>query len=453
MTGQLPSGDAGALTPGVGNLDPPQVPRPASAPHTSPAPRSSPIPRPARTPRTSRVPRVLPELERRFLRTLVSLPTAWALRLSGGAPTRGDAGVLDPTVQLILSLQRRRGLVGLAAGTPDATRARMRRQTALVAGVPTPVGRVRDLSVPGADGPLRARLYIPPEAGGTDEWDTPPVNDATIAQPAWGPAIAEPAVAPADGPGPSAVAPADGPGPLLVFFHGGGFVAGDLDSHDEPCRLLCRHGGTRVLSVEYRLAPEHPFPAAVLDAYAATSWALEHAAELGATPGRVAVGGDSAGANLAAVACLLARRHATPMPAAQVLIYPPTDHDTPWKSRQAFAQGLLLTGEDIAFFHGHYAAGEDPDDERHSPLRSTDLSELPPALLVTAAFDPLRDEGEAYAQALRAAGNQVVSWRVPGMVHGFLNLTTLSGAAHDAVVEIAGATRALLAATAARAAG
>jgi acetyl esterase len=346
---------------------------------------------------------VLPRLERRVLRTLVGLPATWALRLSGGAALRGDDGILDPTVQLILALHRRRGFAGMTAATPELTRRLMRQQAAVVAGVPTPVGEVTDLVVQGAEGPLPARLYTPPET--------------------------------------------TGPRPLLVFFHGGGFVACDLDSHDEPCRLLCRHTGASVLSVDYRLAPEHPFPAAVEDAYAATQWALAHAAELGADPARVAVGGDSAGANLSTVACLLAVRRGAPSPAAQLLIYPPTDHNTPWQSRKAFAQGLLLTGEDIAFFHFHYAAGDDPDDERHSPLRSADLTGLPPAVVVTASFDPLRDEGEAYAEALRAAGNQVVAWRVPGMIHGFLNLTMVSRAAHDAVVEIAGATRAVVAGT------
>jgi acetyl esterase len=360
------------------------------------------------------VPRVLPELERRLLRTLVGLPSAWVLRLAGGVPTRGDGGVLDPTVQLILTLQRRRGLAGMAAGTAEATRRRIRRVTALATGVPTPVGRIRHLDVPGADDLLPARHYAPLEAVAARRAD----------------------------------APAARPLPLLVFFHGGGFVAGDLDSHDEPCRLLCRHTGAHVLSVDYRLAPEHPFPAGVEDAYAVTQWALRHADRLGADPARVAVAGDSAGANLSTVACLLARRRDAPLPAAQVLLYPPTDYHTPWRSRTAFADGLLLTGEDIEFFHAQYAAGEDPNDERHSPLRSADLSGLPPALVITAAFDPLRDEGEAYADALRAAGNRVVSWRVPGMVHGFINLSTLSRTAHDAVVQIAGATRALLAAVA-----
>jgi acetyl esterase len=294
-------------------------------------------------------------------------------------------------------------VVGVTAGTAEATRRLLRHQTALAAGVPTPVGRVHQLRVPGADGTLTARHYVPPPAG-------------------------------------------VGPAPLLVYFHGGGFVAGDLDTHDEPCRLLCRHAGAHVLSVDYRLAPEFPFPAGVEDAYAVTQWALAHADALGADPARVAVGGDSAGANLATVACLLARRRGAPAPAAQLLLYPPTDYHTSWRSRLAYADGLMLTGADIEFFHTHYAAGGDADDERHSPLRAGDLSGLPPAMVITATFDPLRDEGEAYADALRAAGNRVVAWRVPGMVHGFVNLTTLSRTAHDTVVEIAGALRALLAA-------
>jgi len=359
---------------------------------------------------TSRVP---PGLERRVLRTLLGLPAAWAVWLAGAAARAAvanradgtadvDDGLLDPSLQLIFALQRRRGVYGSSAGTAEATRRLIRHNVALAAGVPTPVGRVHHLRVPGADGMLRARHYAPLPAGG-------------------------------------------GPQPLLVYLHGGGFVAGDLDTHDEPCRLLCRHAGVHVLAVEYRLAPEFPFPAGVDDAYAATQWALAHAGDLDADPARVAVGGDSAGANLAAVACLLARRRDAPAPAAQLLLYPPTDYHGPWRSRTVFADSPMLTGEDIEFFHAQYSAGEDPDDERHSPLRAADLSGLPPAMVVTAALDPLRDEGEAYAEALRGAGNRVVAWRVPGLVHGFANLTTVSRTAHDSVVEIAGALRALLA--------
>jgi acetyl esterase len=197
--------------------------------------------------------------------------------------------------------------------------------------------------------------------------------------------------------------------------------------------------------VAYRLAPEHPFPAGVRDAVAAVDWAYAHAAELGADPDRVAVGGDSAGASLAAVVCLLAARAGTRTPLAQLLIYPPTLHEHPWPSRAALAEGFLLTGTDIEFAYNNYTAGGvEPHDFRHSPLLAADLSGLPPTLLVTAAFDPLRDEGEAYARALRDAGNQVTTWRAHGMIHGFINMTALSQGARDAVVQIAGATRALL---------
>ncbi len=341
-------------------------------------------------------------VERRVLHRLVNLPPRTQLRLAGGRPVAVDDDVLDPGIQLILTLQRRRGLVTLNAGTPERTRRWMREQARLTAGAPTAVGAVRDLTVDGADGPLPARHYVPP-GGGQGR-------------------------------------------PLLLFLHGGGFVVGDLDGHDEPCRLLCRHADVHVLSVDYRLAPEHPFPAAVEDACAGWRWAYDHAADLGADPDRVAIGGDSAGANLATVAAYLAVRAGGPAPAGQLLIYPPTDYHSPWESRKLFADGLLLTAADIEWFHGHYVAADgDPHDVRHSPLRADDLSGMPPAVLVTAAFDPLRDEGEAYADALRAAGTTVVSWRVPGMVHGFLNLTTLSRPAREAVIELAGATRALLA--------
>jgi acetyl esterase len=217
-----------------------------------------------------------------------------------------------------------------------------------------------------------------------------------------------------------------------MFLHGGGFVAGDLDTHDEPCRVLCAGAGVSVLSVDYRLAPEHPFPAAVEDTAAAYAWTVEHAAELGAGAGLVAVGGDSAGANLATVLCqqIATGTCAAPPPAAQLLFYPPTRHDPQWPSRVAFADGFLLTAADIAFFHRHYAAGQAPD-----ALDGAALGPLPPAVVVTAEFDPLRDEGEAYAKALRAAGTTIDAVRFNGMVHGFVNLTTLSPAARLAVVD------------------
>jgi acetyl esterase len=384
--------------------------------------------------------------EGRFFRTLLGLPPSLLGRVGAppalpAPPAAELSAPLDPHVRAILALRRWRGYpAGLTRSTPERTRAFMRQQNALARRRPTPVGTVRDLTVTGAAGRLPARHYVPADAG----------DDL----------------------------------PILLFFHGGGFVSGDLDTHDEPCRLLCKHAGVQVLSVAYRLAPEHPFPAGLDDAVAAYAWTVRHAAPLGADPARIAIGGDSAGANLATVVCQLvagaARGDATadagdptaadgataaagdptaadgataaagdptaadgsaaaagqPPPAAQLLLYPPTHRGGDWPSRRAFADGLLLTGRDIEFFHSNYGATQ-PEDFRHAPLLGTVLGDLPPAIVVTAAFDPLRDEGEAYADAMRAAGTKVHAWRVPGLVHGFANLTTLSPAAHAATVEVA----------------
>jgi acetyl esterase len=239
--------------------------------------------------------------------------------------------------------------------------------------------------------------------------------------------------------------------PLIVFFHGGGFVQGDLDSHDVPCRLLARHSGAQVLSVDYRRAPEFPFPAAVEDACAALRWGIEHASELGASPDRVAVAGDSAGANLAAVAAWEASRRPgadESGPMLQILIYPVTDFAARTRSHELFEQGFLLIREDMDWFTVQYAADADRQDPRLSIVRAPSLGAVPPALVVTAGFDPLRDEGEAYAARLREAGVPVVLRRFHGLIHGFLNLVGISRSSLDAVVEIGGAARALLAATA-----
>jgi acetyl esterase len=267
------------------------------------------------------------------------------------------------------------------------------------------VGSVRELQVDGAAGPLRARHYRPARADGS------------------------------------------GPQPLLVFLHGGGFVIGDLDTHDEPCRLLCRHAQVQVLSVDFRLAPEHPFPAAVEDALAAFRWAVEHAEELGADPDRVAVGGDSAGGNLAAVTSQLAAHDGGSVPALQLLIYPATDlTDARTASGRLFADGFFLTENDRQWASRHYFAGRpdtDQADVRASPALAEDLSGLAPAVVVTGGFDPLRDEGEAYAEALRRAGTPVVSYRAPELIHGFVNMTTVP-AARDATLRLAGMLRASL---------
>jgi acetyl esterase len=201
-----------------------------------------------------------------------------------------------------------------------------------------------------------------------------------------------------------------------------------------------------VLSIDYRLAPEYPFPAAVEDAVAATRWALAHAAELGADPLRVGVGGDSAGGTLAAVSAVELRGGREPALALQLLIYPGADLTTlETRSGRLFGRGFFLTDASRRWCMDRYApVGTDRADPRLSPLRAPDLTGVAPAIVVTAAFDPLRDEGEAYAQALEAAGSRVVSLRADGLIHGFINLTAVNRRSRDAVIRLAGAVRAEL---------
>ena len=338
----------------------------------------------------------------RAARAMSALPPRAQIRLSGGVAVEVDGQRLEPEIQLTLAMLERQGDLRFELLDPPEARELARRQSVTFAGPAVDVGAVRDLAVDGAAGPLRARLYSPEEPGG--------------------------------------------PHPLLVFYHGGGFVIGDLDTHDGACRLLCRHAGVHVLAVDYRLAPEHPFPAATDDAWAALRWAAAHAADLGADPERVAVGGDSAGGNLAAVVAQRSAREGGPALALQLLIYPTVDAAERRPSFELFADGFFLTRPQMEWFTAHYLSGAqvDPADPRISPLRAPDLSGLAPAFIVTSAFDPLRDEGEAYAAALRKAGNSVGLRRFGGMIHGFINMVSVSRVSHDALIEIAGATRALL---------
>jgi len=221
--------------------------------------------------------------------------------------------------------------------------------------------------------------------------------------------------------------------PLLVFFHGGGWTVGDLDSYDPLCRTLANEAQCGVLSVDYRLAPEHPFPAAVDDAYAATAWASEHARELGVDAARIAVGGDSAGGNLAAVTTILARDRGAPALVFQLLVYPATDQGSERPSWQQFGRGYLLELESIRYFQKKYLRhARDYHDWRASPLLRSDLAGLPPALVITAGFDPLLDDCVAYSQRLRAAGVEVEYRCFDGMVHGFLTLGKMFAAAGEA---------------------
>ena len=221
---------------------------------------------------------------------------------------------------------------------------------------------------------------------------------------------------------------------LLVYFHGGGWVVGDLQTHDRLCQRLADEGQTRVLAVEYRLAPEHPFPAPVLDALALFRLAQERASELGATPHNVGVGGDSAGANLAAVVAMVQRDEGRMPPAVQLLLTPPTDFRRVTPSHRAFEDGYMLTRAWLDWYQGHYA----PDiyDVRASPLLASHHRDLAPAIMVTAGFDPLRDDGERYADALRSASVPVVDLHYSGLIHGFPNMDGLIGAADRAMAEV-----------------
>jgi acetyl esterase len=237
------------------------------------------------------------------------------------------------------------------------------------------------------------------------------------------------------------------PFPVLVYYHGGGWVVGDLDSHDRTCRALANRAGCLVVSVDYRLAPEHPFPAAVDDSYAALGWVAKHICDFGGDSGRLAVGGDSAGGNLGAVVAQLARDRGGPVLAFQLLIYPATDSDDASPSMLENAEGYLLTKPYMDWFKGHYlpnpADGLSP---LVSPARTGDLSGLPPALVVTAEFDPLRDQGAAYAQRLADAGVPSEHLNYDGMIHGFFQMTGVLPAARDALAKSAAALRTAFAA-------
>ncbi len=299
---------------------------------------------------------------------------------------------VDAEVQTLLDTLDAMGISSLKADTAEEARAGFRVLTvdARDPDSVVPVGEVEDLTVAGGEGDRPARLYRPERTDGQ-------------------------------------------PLPVLVFFHGGGFVIGDLDTHDNQARRLCRDLQALVVSVDYRLAPEHPFPAPLDDCFAATRSVAEHAAELGGDPTRLAVGGDSAGGNLATTVTQRCRDENGPTLAAQLLLYPVTDLSTPDRpSRVENAEGYLLTHDDMTWFESAYVTDEQVTDPLASPLLA-DLRGLPPAVVVTAEYDPLRDEGDAYAEALRAAGVPVTHERFDGLIHGFFGMGPLSAACEQAV--------------------
>ncbi|HEX7446136.1 MAG TPA: alpha/beta hydrolase [Pirellulales bacterium] len=304
---------------------------------------------------------------------------------------------LDPEAQILVNAAHGPSAIPMHQLSPDKARAVMLVQTAGL-GPPEPVHRIEDRVIAGPDVDLPIRIY------------RPAANQARRA---------------------------------LVYFHGGGWVIGSIETHDALCRMIANQAECTVISVEYRLAPEHPFPAATEDAYAAVCWACEHAEELGAAPNRIAVGGDSAGGNLAAVACLMARDRDRPAIDLQVLLYPIADHDLDTHSYLAYADRYLLTREAMAWFWKHYLVDEaDRNNPYVSPLRAADLAGLPRALIITAECDPLCDEGDAYARRLEASGVAVTHACYPGMVHGFVRRATLLSQGRKALDQIAKALRA-----------
>ena len=268
------------------------------------------------------------------------------------------------------------------------------------AGEPEPVARIDERTIPSTGGPIPVRIYTPLSSG----------RDLL---------------------------------PALVYFHGGGWVLGTLDTHDNACRKLANQTPCVVVAVDYRLAPEHKFPAAVEDADAAVVWVAEHAEEIGSDPARLAVGGDSAGGNLAAVVAQITRDRGGPPLVFQLLVYPVTDHYAAGMPSYAEnAEGYYLTRDNMMWFIDHYLRdARDRDDPRFAPLRNMNLRGLPPALVLTAEYDPLRDEGERYAERLLAAGVPTRLIRYDGMIHGFFRLPVAMSRANEAIADAAAGLR------------
>lgn len=317
--------------------------------------------------------------------------------------------MLHPQAQALIDLLIERKVPPTHTLTPADARKLYRERRAVTQPEPGEVAEVRELSAPGPHGAIPLRYYRPLGS-----------------------------------------APGDAL-PVLVYHHGGGWTIGDLDTHDTLCRELCNLSGCALVAVDYRMGPEHRFPAAVDDALAATYWVREHAASLGVDPARLAVGGDSAGGNLAAVVAIAARDAGDLPIVFQLLIYPATDMRRGHPSHTTNGQGYLLTSDSIRYFHDHYITDLAHDlDWRASPLLHPDLSRLPPALVLTAGYDPLRDEGLDYARALTAAGNRAVQVCFERQIHGFITMGRLLDEANAAVSMCAAELRRALVGSSAR---
>jgi len=308
---------------------------------------------------------------------------------------------VHPQVAALLERVARSPLPPYATVPPFVARRIYRDTRAVVSAEPPAVAEAKLLLAPGPGGPIPLRAYRPAGCAA----------DETLS--------------------------------ALIYFHGGGWVIGDLDTHDVLCRQLANGARCAVFSVDYRMGPESPFPAAVDDCVAATKWVADQAAQLRVDPRRIAVGGDSAGGNLATVVALVARDESGPALAFQLLIYPATDQRYSFPSIDRNGEGYLLTKQSMEYFRGHYLPRrQDWDDWRASPLLAASLAGLPPALVITAGFDPLADEGRAYAERLAAEGVSTACREFPDMVHGFLLMGGVLDTANAAVGECSKALRA-----------
>ncbi len=310
--------------------------------------------------------------------------------------SEGDTTPLDPEAAAILQTLVENRIPEWHTLLPVEARRVYRARVDLLAGQRTEVGSVQDLTIDGPGGDLRLRVYRP-----------------TV----------------------------EGPLPILVYIHGGGWTLGDLESHDELCRRLCTVAEVLVVAVEYRLAPEHPYPAALEDTLAVVTWAREHGAEFGGRPDAIALGGDSAGGNLTAGAALYLRDHGLPNVGLQVLLYAALEARFDKLSFYENAVGKWLTTKDTIWFWRNFLGPTRESDPYAEPLAANSLRDLPPALIITAGFDPVRDDGEIYAQRLHAAGNDVVLRRYQGTIHGFLGVPGELESAKDAVRLIASTIR------------
>lgn len=300
---------------------------------------------------------------------------------------------LDPQAANLLQQMIQMKMPELHTLTPKAARELMDAGLKMIMGKPEKVSKVEDLKIPGPAGQIPVRVYTPEGKG---------------------------------------------PFPIFVYYHGGGFVIGNVPQSDNVCRAVANRASCVAVSVEYRLAPEYKYPAAVDDAYSATKWVAENADRIKGDPTRIAVGGDSAGGNLAAVVSLRARDEGERFPICQVLIYPATDlTKTVTSSRKEFGEGYFLTTADMIWFGDQYF--EKSQDRRvpyASPLLAPNLSKLPPALIITGGFDPLRDEGEAYGERLKKSGIPAKVSRYEGMIHGFTSMDGVLDKAKEAMDEI-----------------